>query len=419
MVKNGRRRLWRFKNQGEKVNLNTIQGGIIVAIFLCTFLIPGGYNYGMLALLITGIIAIAEKSPHRLSYFERRWIAFLLIFSAISLTLRLLHGEPLSTYDNLSRYGLSIILLYGLSRYPPAEKYYSWALLAGTLTALLMVLVARYRGDSAIGYQHHIQFSGISMIFAVFSGFRLPYAKTRWQRFILIVALFCGVCAAALGGGRGSWLIVPPILVLFFIMMRKRVTLKNAALGFFLLLSFFSALYCIPQTGVAARVRGVFSDLDHYRQGTVATSQGMRLEMWRCARLMWQEKPLMGWGSVGMQAEKARLIARNDCHFSIAPFNHLHNDYIDIGVRYGIVGCFNFLFIYCGALFLYFVMLAQFPSIAWQGIAINCCFMVVSLTNAFLSHHISIIFYLLLNSLLFIQTNYTYIQNKNYISNKI
>ncbi len=386
-----------------RASLCTVQGVALLLFFALMFVVPSGYSYGAALLLLCGIVALFLPNREKLSVASRRWIGVVACFSVVMVALRVFLGSPVKEYDELSRYPLSLLFLFGFTRYRPPLESYVAGLFAGTVAALLVVAKSRIEAPGVIGdfgHQHHILFSGLSMVMAVAAGFLLLGVRRFglcW--FLALLALCFGIVSAALGGGRGSWIMLPPVLLLFLFAARKRLGKKNLLAGTAGLTAFLATLYAIPATGVGERVQAVITDIQAYKEGRIATSQGMRLEMWQCSLYLIGERPFAGWGDPGLSNEKKRLTETGSCDKSIAVFAHLHNDYLDTAARYGLIGLAALLLLYFAPLWFYLGRLQRTGAtpeqcmFAYSGIAITLCFMVASLTDAFLGHNIAAISY--------------------------
>jgi O-antigen ligase len=73
-------------------------------------------------------------------------------------------------------------------------------------------------------------------------------------------------------------------------------------------------------------------DIDDLR----ITSISIRVQLWITGYNAWLEKPLFGWGTDGAQ----KVISQADLPQRIHELNHFHNTYIDILVRFGLIGFF-------------------------------------------------------------------------------
>jgi len=64
------------------------------------------------------------------------------------------------------------------------------------------------------------------------------------------------------------------------------------------------------------------------------TSITIRNQLWKIGYNAWLEKPFFGWGTDGAQ----KIISQADAPERVKELNHFHNTYLDILVRFGIVG---------------------------------------------------------------------------------
>jgi len=73
-------------------------------------------------------------------------------------------------------------------------------------------------------------------------------------------------------------------------------------------------------------------DIDDLR----ITSVSIRFKLWITGYNAWLEKPFLGWGTDAAQ----KVISQADVPQRIRELNHFHNTYIDILVRFGLIGFF-------------------------------------------------------------------------------
>lgn len=95
------------------------------------------------------------------------------------------------------------------------------------------------------------------------------------------------------------------------------------------------------------RIEQTRIEVEKIRTGDLSGSIGLRLQMWKAAYLISKEKPLTGLGS----SYQSRLeeLYNNDKKIdeSLQKFkvHHFHNQYIDIFVKYGLIGLTIYLYI--------------------------------------------------------------------------
>lgn len=382
--------------------LCSVQGIALILFFALTFIVDSGYSYGAVLLVLCGIAALFLSNRERLSPYCRRWLWVLCVAIALMLVVRLVHDEPLNEYDKVSRYLLSIPLLFGFTRYRPSLKIYIAGVCIACILALLAVIISKavyglpYRA-LFFPISNFSRFSMIMAIAALFATLALR-ASSIWYLLTLVCAISAMV-ASFLSGGRGGWIMLPPAVLLFLFAMRRQIGLKWRITGLSGCVALITILYLVPQTHVAQRVQSVFSDIRNYQEGRIATSNGMRLEMWRFGFYLIGQKPVLGSGGAGMMTEKKKLAEAGKFDHSIEQFNQLHNDYIDVTARYGIVGLAQLLLLYCAPLVICLrrlrdtMVTTEEKMFSYSSIAVAFCFIISSLTEVFMRHNISNIFY--------------------------
>ncbi len=378
-----------------------------LAFALC-FVVRSGYGYATGLLVLCGVACFfIERDAPPLLQSGKRWGQYLLLYFLLMVAWSIYQEQSVQEYDKLSRYLLSIPLLIALWRWRPSPKAFTYALAAGCVVAFALVAYSRFVKGTPIGvpigYQNRINFSNISMIMAIavaFSGLLYSAFSATW--WLAYGACFLGVAAAVLGGGRGGWLMLPVIL---FVYPRAVQThrLRNFCWLLTGLITLIALLYTIPQTGVEVRFQHIFIGIKKFMQGQSATSEGLRLEMWRCGPKLLAAYPWLGWGDELKYGIKAFANA-GLCYKHIGNFTHLHNDFIDKFARYGLLGGGAFIALYLYPALHYLAKLrtrtlnAVERNAAWCGVAVCCAFYVGSMTNAFMSHNIGVIFFLLFNA---------------------
>jgi O-antigen ligase len=91
-------------------------------------------------------------------------------------------------------------------------------------------------------------------------------------------------------------------------------------------------------------VKKVYDQAVLFSSGQQLTSgEGIRLEFWRISLRMMGEKPILGWGTGGYNAEFERRAKEDNLTFVSAGTYNPHNQYLYIGTQLGSVGLLAFL----------------------------------------------------------------------------
>lgn len=379
--------------------------------FVLTFFWRSSYSAGAIVMALAGIITIRFRHFY-LPRILWQWGAVLLLIVGVGILLRIFYQSSLRDYDHLQPFLFSTLLLPSFYYARPSWMSFVRLLAVSSVLSLAVAIYTRIilkeavGSNFGIGYQHHIQFSNISMLLAGVN-IIVFFSSLKQQRcYGSLLAALCGILAAFLGGGRGSWLIFPVIvLVSIFVLPKKYRLLAGSAL-IMGMIALCVILYLIPETAVASRIASLFRDLEEITQGNVLNSQGGRIEMWQCGLEMWVRNPLVGVGDQGFEVLMQELIRTQVCHplIDIFDYNQLHNDYIDTLARLGLVGFVVLMILYLFPLYQYLKALKTADldwrgrTCAWIGIVVVLAFMIAGLTNGFLRHNIARMFFVVLQA---------------------
>lgn len=390
---------------------------ILIATLAATFLLRKGLGIGFFLLCLMGVIAITHRRHERtpLPQAARHWLWALLIFCGAQTLLKLIHHAPLKQYDTLSRYLLASLMVFTFSRWKINNKAYSIAAFLAAACAFAACAYPKFVQHipfGAYGHTMQILFSNICISFGVLNLFAVHlHPNYKPYQILAYFGAALGILSAILGEGRGSWLAIPVIYLVFLFSIEPAKRQRTALISMTLIIIAAVALYSIPQTGIADRIHNLFNDFSQYSAGNAATSQGMRLKMWQCGLVhMYPQHPWLGWGSIELVQQLHELATEGSCLSDLVQFSHLHNDYIDSLVRYGLIGELIFLAFHLYPLGVYWRALRQ-PlnysqrAYTFTGIAISLAALIGSLSNTNFNHNIITLNYLLIQTLLLCQIN--------------
>ena len=275
---------------------------------------------------------------------EFRWFCWAVCLLAVSWLLdSLLSGQGLRLDKVLKIIALVPCALYLLRRPPQAV----WLWLGAAAGAIACGLVGIYYVQilqiprEEITYINPIEFGDTSTQLALLC---LCGTQAIWWHprrvllFALLIAGFTlGITGSVLSGTRGAWLaglIALAFLGWWYVGQHSKRLLAALVL--------FMGAFCImvAQYGpIHARLQEMHQEINHYRlQGHAATSVGARLQMWQFASALTAQRPLVGWGQKGYDAERLRQVEQGRLDPLLGGFNHPHNDYLDAAAKRGIPG---------------------------------------------------------------------------------
>jgi O-antigen ligase len=166
------------------------------------------------------------------------------------------------------------------------------------------------------------------------------HAALRW---IAALGVVSGLAASLLTGSRGGWLALPVAFVLLAAARRHALLPRRLVLGAPVLACALAlAAYAVPQTGVHARVAVGVEDVQRYLAGSpVATSIGVRLDLWKAGLRLAAEHPWRGLDTPAYKRRMHEWVAAGELSAAVfAPPEppHMHNDALQALVTRGMPG---------------------------------------------------------------------------------
>ena len=374
---------------------------LMVFLFVAlSLIVPSGYSYGSLCLCILGITTLLRGRFPRL--YKQDWILLsaILLYVIVDCVLVWFHHLPLSAVDKTSRYLFVIPVYVLLIAYPPIKKYFWMGLIVGAAGVGILAIFQQlhlfikpiWPGRSS-GFMNPIQFGDISLLMSMLLlPFIIDFYESGSKHLAMMAALasLLGFLASILSLTRGGWLAIPVVTIIFCVLIRKgRSTILYSFLAFTM---FVIVTLCIPSSNfVKDRVLSTYVDVLRYSQNErldVHSSIGSRVQMWKNGVMAFNARPYVGWGDVnamkeGFPSQWAELNSVDD-------FNHLHNDYIDVLAKRGLLGFVSLFLLYLIPMS-YFIRLVRSKRdkarvFATAGIIFVASVIVFGLTQCFLAH---------------------------------
>ncbi|EGR3960144.1 O-antigen ligase domain-containing protein, partial [Vibrio cholerae] len=142
---------------------------------------------------------------------------------------------------------------------------------------------------------------------------------------------------------RGVILFLPVVIIYLVIRTIKPIWKYYVALILSVTV-LSSVFYATFQEDINARITQTQDEIALIKQGDLSSSIGVRLDLWMHGVEIIAQNPLFGVGDSGLQASISKM---TNPGAAIQP--HLHNQYLDLLARYGIVGTLIIL-LFCLAL---------------------------------------------------------------------
>lgn len=372
-----------------------------ISIFLLGFLcliVPSGYSYGATLLCLGGIyVLIKDRGFLPIDRHDKYILGALLIFGLEGVFNWFWHSFDGDVDRNL-RFILAIPIFYLVYRARPSLQALWLGLIFGALGALVFALYQKFSLDMARadGFTNAIQFGNLAMLQGVLClagfGWAVSLKDHRRKYLVLLgIAAIAGIVTSALSGTRGGWVGLPIILLMVFFVYRRVFSIKSQLVVYLIFLIGGAYLFFSPQVGVKERFEEATQQVSLFQEGKVNTSVGRRLDMWRAAYQLVQEKPMFGWGKDGYQQGMVVLAKQGEVHKRTAAFNHLHNDFIDRVVKHGFIGLVALLLLYLLPLKAFSIAGSSrdlsVRAIALTGVLLICCYIDFGITQSFLRHN--------------------------------
>lgn len=386
---------------------NALQTYTSLAVFLLgaiALVVPSGYSAGAALLLLGSMALLFKRKAPGLSQHDWAIIAVLLIYFAVCAAEVVWDGQSFRGFDKPSRFLLAIPALLLLLAYPPRAAYL-WSGLAvgagatGVWASWQKLIEGVIRAG---GFTNTIQFGNLSMLLGILCLAGLGWAYIQPKARTWMTFLFIGACMGILGsimsGSRGGWVGFPVVLWVLYQGYGRRLP-KRWLVGLAtVVLVGGLAVYAVPQLGVQKRVQQAFDDISLYvTQGNPQSSVGARFEMWGAAITLIPEKPIFGWGSLGYEQARDRLVAEGRFDPIITNYEHVHNEYLDAWVKRGVVGLIALLALYLVPLRLFAKRLQSddlhLRALAIAGVLLPVAYMDFGLTQVFLAHNSGVMMY--------------------------
>lgn len=350
-----------------------------------------GYSLGFYFLCFAGVGAWLKHRqtvvPDEIRYFF--WP--LLVYALGHMTLALQERWAVREFSNYLAFVLVVFGLSVIRRYKPKSEWFWAGLAVGALgSAMLSGYQAVVLGMRADGFTHPIQFGNVALLFGVLCFARaLVGHQGVAMRILMWVGFITGFAASVWSQTRGGWLAVVLIFIWIVANATKDWARLKRGLVAFATLTVLAISALQPNRVVQSRIAVAVSEFNtFFDHGQQDTAVGARLAMWSVAIGEIGKAPIFGHGNQGWVETRDAAIADGRLNNFPVRFSHLHNDYLDVAFKRGLVG----LALYLVPLLMFFKPHLQdarpdVRALAMAGMVVPMMFMDFGLTQTFLSHN--------------------------------
>lgn len=357
--------------------------------------IPRGYSVGFFVVCILGFLLWLPKRELLIDS-KTKWLLWpCAVYALAHMAIGLWHLWAWRSLDPYVPFLLLLLGVWAVRRYKPSAIYLWVGLAIGAISAAALAgYQAVVHGLRAEGYTHAIQFGNLALLMGVLCLVRLLAVRgSKWLDVLMAIGFCAGLATSVWSQTRGGWLAVSLIFIwMFFTATKGCHAAKRFATGLALLCALVTPVLQ-PNGIVQKRVLTAVNEMQVYLQsGAQATSVGARLAMWQFAVKDIAEAPMIGQGVQGWLRNRDKAIKDKQLDPFIKDFSHLHNEYLDVAYKTGLLGLLTLLALYVVPMLWFFKPYlhghsANAKALAMGGMVLPMMYMDFGLTQAFLSHN--------------------------------
>lgn len=266
-----------------------------------------------------------------------------------------LHGKIVAnTLDSPVRFLLAAIVFFGLRRIVDVmPKWIDLTFGVGAIAAAILALYSTTdllaaRAESS--FLNPIHFGDIALLLGSLSLVSIHWLShdRPWIVALKVLGAVAGGYASWASQSRGGWIALPCLLAVWTLWHKHPSSLsrrRGIALAAALLLASTFASQMVRD-----RFEEVRTDLISLAAGKPDTSVGIRLELWKAAGKLIEERPVLGLGAHGYRDAMPAMAAAGTLTPLAADYGkgEVHNQILAYAVDYGLLGVLCILGVYLG-----------------------------------------------------------------------
>ena len=315
--------------------------------------LPSGYSYGAALLLLAALVGAPWWWRTCKLSWQSGWLVLSIVVMGCVWLLDSSDGAwRWGTVDRPSKYLLALPCLFFLLAYAPNPRCLWAGIAVGALGsgAVALYQVGALHMPRATGYTNAIQYGNLCVLLALMCLVLLaarPPGVGIWQRAAMGVGVALGLVGSGLSQSRGGWVALVLVLPALALVLRPFLPWRQFAAGTVALLCVLLAVVFVQRDGLEERLDEALSEVQRFEQkGDAGSSVGQRLAHWQLAWDMGLERPVLGWGKSGYDAEKKHRVDAGQAHPFVLEFAHAHNEVLDLFVKHGALGVLALLLFY-------------------------------------------------------------------------
>lgn len=375
--------------------LSNLYSIVVFLVGAVALVIPRGYSLGFFLACVLGLLLWLRQRESLIDNTNKWLIWPCLAYAVGHMAIGLVHLMAWRTIDPYLPFVLLVLGVWGIRKYKPNALFFWGGLAVGAIgAACLAGYQALVLGARADGFNHAIQFGNAALLMGVLCLVRLLTVRgNRWIDALMVLGFGAGLAASVWSQTRGGWLAVLLIVVWMLIHATQGWYLGKRVLAAVALLFALTIPAMQPNGIVQNRVITAVTEFEGYLASkTQGNSVGARLAMWEFASQDIAGAPWIGRGGEGWK--KTRNIAINSGVLDpfMKDFSHVHNDYLDVAYKAGLIGLMLLLALYWLPMLLFFKPYlhgygANVKALAMGGMVLPMMYMDFGLTQTFLGHN--------------------------------
>ena len=322
---------------------------VFFALSLC---VPSGYSYGSTAIALLSLVGCIALRPKTATPTNTALLVVMMLVMGLLWSMSFDHWFSAAGWGYGAKYALAALSLWYLSKIGVRLSAIVWGLACGAGGAL--AIAAYQTGVQKLprvgGFTNAIQYGGIAMYlgFATIT-LALLGQWSKLQRISLGLLGACGIFASFLSDSRGSWVVIPLLILAIWIMAWGNGYKRLANIAAASIIAVGIVLAVLAHQKLEQRIGAATQEVSQYLQDPqkyAVSSAGQRLEQWRLAIHLIEQRPFAGWGLSGYPKAKQQMVDQGLAHPSVMEYGHAHNEILDMWVKRGMLGLILLLLFY-------------------------------------------------------------------------
>ncbi|MGI9150264.1 MAG: O-antigen ligase family protein [Limnohabitans sp.] len=356
---------------------------------------PRGHSVGFYWIVFSALMYWLSNKENFLSADTKKFTYPLLAYAFGNMGLGLNESFEWYKLDPYLPFVLFLPSLWALRKTKPSADWFWRGLAFGAMGA---AVIAGYQalilGIRAEGFSHAIQFGNLALLLGILCMLRAMLSlEDEKTNALLWLGFASGLTASVWSQTRGGWVAIALIFIWILVKSTHHYSAKKRWLTILTLLSVLAIPVLQPGGIVQTRVSGAVTDFqDYIKTGNQNGSVGIRFAMWRVSAQQIAKTPWLGVSDRGWATLRTEAIEDGRLDKFASGFDHVHNEFLDVALKRGLVGLSLYLAMYLVPMLYFFKPHLTHPNLevrsyAMAGMVIPMMFMDFALTQGFLSHN--------------------------------